>query len=143
HLRVPRPALPLTLSLSRSGGEGIETAPSPLRNRLRRRSRRSNIVDIAQGFLRDGLRGERLHEVGELPMRRQLAHEPDHAQGLLVGDGEDGVAAELRLQLFETHGELGPAARVVLPLLDDSAVVEADGDMADELPRIVDGRIVL
>ena len=27
--RVPPPALPLTLSLSPSGGEGIETAPSP------------------------------------------------------------------------------------------------------------------
>jgi len=27
--RVPRPMRPLTLSLSPSGGEGIETAPSP------------------------------------------------------------------------------------------------------------------
>ncbi len=29
RMRVPRPARPLTLTLSPSGGEGIETAPSP------------------------------------------------------------------------------------------------------------------
>src|SRR3970040_1805212 len=52
--------------------------------------------------------GERVHEGGDMLLGREALDDPDHARGLLVGHGESGIAAELRLQLLPRHGEVGP-----------------------------------
>src|SRR5438128_4701433 len=89
------------------------------------------------------LGGERFHQGGEALQRVEAGHGLDDAGGPRLGDGEGGIAAELRLHLLPGHGQVGASARAILPLLEQPPVVEADGDVADELARVVDARIDL
>src|SRR5439155_21589823 len=104
--------------------------------RARPATRRTSPIRFLSG-------GERLHQTGEVRLGGEPLEDLEEARGRVVRHGEAGVAAELRLQFLAPHREVRPAARVILPRLEDAAVGELHGDVADELPRVVDARIEL
>src|SRR2546425_10984956 len=88
-------------------------------------------------------RCESLHEAVEARGGAERAHAPDHARGLLARHDEAGVPAELRLELVSRHRKLGAPPRLILTLLEPPSDAELDRDLADEVPRVVDGRAEL
>jgi hypothetical protein len=62
----------------------------------------------------------------------------DDALDRVGGQRESGVSAELGLEIPPVEGKVGTTARMVLALLEHAAVEQADPDVADELPRVID-----
>src|SRR5712692_9223633 len=127
--RTTRIATPLGQRI-REQGSGIIQPPHQLSGSGGRRVR-----------ARCELGGERFHQGVKAQQRVEAGHGLDDTGSPLVGEGERGIATELRLDLLLAHGQIGAAARAILSLLEHPPVVEADRDMADELTRVVDARI--
>src|SRR5690349_21240643 len=89
------------------------------------------------------LGGQRVDQ-GAQPRRRGQRVDGAHdGVGAARGQRQRRVATELRLDLRARQRRVGAAARAVLPLAQGAAVGERDLHVADELPRVVDGRIDL
>ena len=66
--------------------------------------------------------GECFHQASEVRFRGKRLYAPDHPRRQIGRHGEACVAAELRLDLVPSHGRVGTASRMVLPLLDDATI---------------------
>ena len=58
-------------------------------------------------------------------LRREFSHELNDTSRPFRWYGKSGIAEELRFDFFARQGEVGPAARVILALLEETAVAQA------------------
>src|SRR5688500_7143604 len=81
------------------------------------------------------------HDTAEVGRLRELADGVDERVDGGLRQREARVAAEFRLELVARQGRIRAAARVVLMGVQRSSVGEPHADVADELPRVIDGGV--